>query len=99
DLTSSGGPVAAAEVKSGKIAKIEGSTAWINLGSANGVNVGDSYAVYELGEPIKDPDSGEVLGQDEKRIGHIRVVAVKGPKYSECTIVDGTHLGVGNIVK
>lgn len=99
DLASSGGPVAASEVKSGKIAKIEGSTVWINLGSANGVSVGDSYAVYELGEPIKDPDSGEVLGQDEKRIGHIRVVAVKGPKYSECTIVDGTHLGVGNIVK
>ncbi|MGV8039392.1 MAG: CsgG/HfaB family protein [Thermoanaerobaculaceae bacterium] len=99
DLTSSGGPVAASEVKSGKIAKVEGSTVWINLGSANGLNVGDTFAVYELGEPIKDPDSGEVLGQDERKIGRIRVTAVKGPKYSECTIVDGSGLSTGNIVK
>jgi hypothetical protein len=63
------------------------------------VNVGDSYAVYRLGEPIKDPDSGEVLGQDEKKIGRIKVTAVKGAKYSECTIVDGSGLDVGNIVK
>lgn len=99
DLASSGGPVAASEVKSGKIAKVEGSTVWINLGSANGINVGDTFAVYELGEPIKDPDSGEILGQDEKKIGRIRVTAVKGPKYSECTIVDGSGLSTGNIVK
>lgn len=99
DLGTSGGPVAASEVKSGKIAKVEGGTVWINLGSANGINVGDTFAVYELGEPIKDPDSGEVLGQDEKKIGRIRVTAVKGPKYSECTVIDGSGLSTGNIVK
>lgn len=99
NLESSGGPVPASEVKSGKIAKVEGTTVWINLGSANGINVGDTFAVYELGEPIKDPDSGEVLGQDEKKIGRIRVTAVKGPKYSECTIVDGSGMSAGNIVK
>ncbi|HPC83701.1 MAG TPA: CsgG/HfaB family protein [Thermoanaerobaculaceae bacterium] len=99
ELATSGGPVPASEVKSGKIAKVEGATVWINLGSANGINVGDTFTVYELGEPIKDPDSGEVLGQDEKKIGRIRVTAVKGPKYSECTIVEGSRLAAGNIVK
>lgn len=99
DLASSGGPVAASEVRSGKIAKVEGGTVWINLGSANNINEGDTFTVYELGEAIKDPDTGELLGQDEKRIGRIRVTAVKGPKYSECTIVDGSRLATGNIVK
>jgi curli biogenesis system outer membrane secretion channel CsgG len=89
----------ASDAKVGKIAKVEGDTVWINLGSAAGLNVGDTFAVYELGEPVKDPDSGEVLGQDEKKVGRIKVAAVKGAKYSECTIIDGSGLSVGNIVK
>jgi curli biogenesis system outer membrane secretion channel CsgG len=83
----------------GKIARIDGGTVYINLGSEQGVSVGDSFGVYKLGAPIKDPDTGEVLGADETKVGTIKVTAVKGAKYSECAVVDGSGFAVGNVVK
>jgi curli biogenesis system outer membrane secretion channel CsgG len=83
----------------GKIARIDGGIVYINLGSEQGLAVGDSFGVYKVGEPIKDPDTGEVLGADETKIGTIKVTAVKGAKYSECSVVDGSGFAVGNVVK
>jgi curli biogenesis system outer membrane secretion channel CsgG len=83
----------------GKVAKVDGGSVWVNLGAEHGVAVGDVLGVYELGEVIKDPDSGEVLGADERKIGAIKVVTVKGPKMSECTTVEGGGFKVGNVVK
>jgi TolB-like protein len=85
--------------RQGKIAKVDGNVVFINLGSEQGLNVGDTLDVYQLGEAIKDPDSGEILGQDEKRIGKLRVNAVKGAKYSECGVVEGSGFAIGNVVK
>jgi hypothetical protein len=84
---------------SGKIAKIDGGTVYINLGSEQGVQAGDTFGVYAMGEAIKDPDTGEVLGADETKLGAVKVTAVKGAKYSECTVVEGAGFKVGNVVK
>jgi len=84
---------------SGKIAKIDGGTIYINLGSEQGIAAGDTLGVYAMGEPIKDPDTGEVLGADETKLGAIKVTAVKGAKYSECAVVEGAGFKVGNVVK
>lgn len=45
--------------------------------------VGEQFEVYELGEELTDPDTGEVLGYDEERIGLIEVVR-PGPKLTRC---------------
>lgn len=84
---------------SGKIARIDGNKVFINLGAEHGVKEGDTFDVYRTGAVIKDPDTGEVLGAEEEKIGSIRVVAVKGAKYSECVIVSGQGFAVGNVVK
>jgi curli biogenesis system outer membrane secretion channel CsgG len=84
---------------SGKIARIDGAKIFINLGSEHGLKEGDTFDVYKTGAVIKDPDSGEVLGAEEEKIGTIRVVAVKGAKYSECVAVSGGGFAVGNVVK
>lgn len=83
----------------GKIAKISGGIIYINLGSEQGIAEGDTLGVYRQGEVIRDPDTGEVLGADEKQVGTIRVTAVKGPKYSECQAVSGSGFAVGDVVK
>jgi curli biogenesis system outer membrane secretion channel CsgG len=83
----------------GKIARIDGGTVYINLGSEQGVKVGDTFGVFKMGEAIKDPDTGEVLGADETKVGTIKIAAVKGAKYSECSVVDGSGFAVGNVVK
>ncbi len=83
----------------GKIAKIAGGIIYINLGSEHGISEGDTLGVFRQGEVIRDPDTGEVLGADEKQVGTIRVTAVKGAKYSECQAVTGSGFVVGDVVK
>lgn len=61
----------------GKVIKVEGNRAWINMGAASGLKQGDSYAVYQLGEKLVDPDTGMVLGQDEKQTATGTVVEVQ----------------------
>ncbi len=94
DYVSGGG-----SARQGKVARVDGSTVYINLGTEHGINAGDTLDVFMLGEPIKDPDSGEILGQDEKLIARIKVNAVKGAKYSECSVIEGGGIAVGNVVK
>lgn len=84
---------------SGKIASIDGSKIFINLGSQHGLKEEDTFDVCKTGAAIKDPDTGKVLGTEEKRIGTIRVVAVKGIKYSECSVVKGWGFTAGDVVK
>jgi len=84
---------------SGKIAKVDGDAVWINLGSSHGVAVGDTFEVYRPGEPIKDPDTGEILGADEELIGSIKVTLVKGKSLSEATTVTGSGFRPGDVVK
>ena len=61
----------------GKIIKVEGNRAWINMGSMSGVKNGDQYSVVELGEALVDPDTGQVLGQGETTTGSGKIVEVQ----------------------
>jgi len=70
---SSGGVMGGGE---GKIIKVEGGKAWINMGSMSGIKVGDRYDVYSMGEQLVDPDTGQVLGVDETKTGSGEVVEV-----------------------
>ena len=71
---SAGGAMGGGE---GKIIKVEGNRAWINMGSVSGVQVGDRYTVLNVGEALVDPDTGQVLGVDESQTGEGEVVDVK----------------------
>jgi hypothetical protein len=61
-----GGPASGLE---GRIAKVDGNRAWLNIGSSSGVKVGDKFAVFNVGEAIVDPDTGQSLGASEKETG------------------------------
>ena len=49
---------------------------------------GSFYKVVELGEGFTDPDTGEVLGQDETYIGAIEITETKS-KYSIGRVLEG----------
>jgi curli biogenesis system outer membrane secretion channel CsgG len=53
----------------GRIAKVDGNKAWLNIGSSSGVKVGDTFAVFNVGDAIIDPDTGQALGASEKETG------------------------------
>lgn len=61
----------------GKIIKVEGNRAWLNMGSMSGIQVGDRYDVFSVGEALVDPDTGQVLGVDESQIGSGEVEEVQ----------------------
>jgi curli biogenesis system outer membrane secretion channel CsgG len=61
----------------GRIAKVDGKSAWLNIGSASGVKVGDKFAVFSVGEAIVDPDTGMKLGAPEKQTGTGEVTEVE----------------------
>lgn len=61
----------------GRVAKVDGNRAWINIGSAAGVKVGDKFTLFNIGEAIVDPDTGASLGADEKETGSGAVTEVQ----------------------
>ena len=69
-----GGVMAGAE---GKIIKVEGGKAWINMGEMSGLKAGDKFTVLSVGEELRDPDTGQVLGVEESAIGEGVVVDVQ----------------------
>lgn len=83
----------------GKIAKADGGTIYLNVGSEAGVKEGDEFDVFRPGEPIKDPDTGEVLGANEQKVGRIKVNAVMGPRLSKASAVSGSGFKAGDILK
>jgi curli biogenesis system outer membrane secretion channel CsgG len=61
----------------GKIIKVEGNKAYINLGASSGIKMGDKFNVVNVGEALIDPDTGAKLGASEKQTGSGAVVEVQ----------------------
>src|SRR5664280_2933859 len=83
----------------GKIAKADGGTLYVNAGSEAGVKEGDEFNVYRVGEQIKDPDTGEVLGANEVKVGRVRITNVMGPRLSTAVPVSGSGYRAGDTLR
>lgn len=83
----------------GKIAKAEGGAIYINVGAEAGIKEGDEFDVFRVGEVIKDPDTGEVLGSNEVKVGRIKIRAVRGPRLSSAVAVSGSGFKPGDLLK
>ena len=82
-----------------KIASVQGDELVINRGEGTGINVGGLYEVYAQGEAVKDPDTGDVIGSDETKVGLIEITSVQ-QKFSKAKMLksDGP-LEVGAICR
>jgi curli biogenesis system outer membrane secretion channel CsgG len=83
----------------GKIAKVEGGSVFLNVGAEAGVKEGDTFDVFRVGNVIKDPDTGEVLGSDETKVGRVKVTKVMGARLSTASIVSGSGFKSGDMIK
>lgn len=63
--------------------------AYINVGSAKGIQVRQRLVVYTKGEPLKDPDTGEVLDFILKKVGKVEVEDVQSDRVSRVNIIEG----------
>ncbi|MCL4558116.1 MAG: LysM peptidoglycan-binding domain-containing protein [Deltaproteobacteria bacterium] len=50
---------------------------FINLGSGSGVKKGDQFSIYETGEKVYDPGSGDFLGYKIRILGVLKVTKVE----------------------
>jgi curli biogenesis system outer membrane secretion channel CsgG len=53
------------------------------------LTVGDQLKIFEVGESFTDPDTGQVLGAEEKQVGLLKVVETES-RFSKAEVVQGT---------
>ncbi len=83
----------------GRVILVKGGSVYLSAGTRTGASVGDEFTVYSLGEELVDPDTGEMLGSEEERLGKVKIFSVK-EKFSKAR-AEGTLNGVekGNIIR
>ncbi|WP_457756006.1 hypothetical protein [Thermodesulfatator indicus] len=54
---------------------------FLNVGTNKGLKVGEWWLIYQQGEPIVDPDTGKILGYQEKPAARAQIIQVF-PTYS-----------------
>ena len=86
---------------SGKVLKVNADgTVIMKPGSEAGVEVGNEFLVFRPGDEIKDPDTGLSLGNEEKKIGRVKVTEdmLKG-KACKAVVLEGAPLQIGDIIR
>ena len=84
----------------GRIAKINGRTVYLNAGQKTGLQVGQVLLVQELGEEIIDPQTKVSLGRAPGNIkGEVMVTGFFGKDGSVATVTTGTGFKNNDLVK
>ena len=78
-----------------KVLKRTGRQVTINRGDAAGVVIGQVWNACSVGEVLKDPDTGEILGREENIIGKVTIVGVL-PKTCTAEVVEEKTDGIIN---
>lgn len=71
----------------GVIAGFDGTEAYIDLGSENGVHAGERFIVFREGNVITHPVTGEIIAVKEEFVGVLKVKDVQ-PGYAVCDVVN-----------
>jgi hypothetical protein len=88
-------PVFAAAPAKGYVVKVEDTQVWLDLTAADGAAPGRGFEVYEEGEDLKHPVTGEQLGKAEKMVveGKIEDVSEKHSRGRIAESVRGLSAG------
>lgn len=83
----------------GKLLAIDSQFLVLKAGTRSQLKEGAQLAVYRVGEALRDPDNGQVLGYKENKIGVIQINRHQNENLSEATVVSGTGFQAGDVVK
>lgn len=83
----------------GKILAIDTDFLVLKAGTRSQLKIGSQLNVYHIGEALRDPDNGQVLGYKESKVGVIQISRHQNENLSEATVVLGTGFKAGDLVK
>lgn len=82
-----------------KIISIAADVITVSRGEGAGIAKDEVWEVFALGNELKDPDTGEVLGREEAKVGEIVITDVL-PKFSKARVLgENRGVDVGSIVR
>lgn len=70
------------------VVQVKGKRIWVNRGNDSGMKNGETFIVYEPGEELIDPQTGENLGSAEMEVAEAKVVRIN-PKVTMLDITKG----------
>ncbi len=73
----------------GEIVILDGDDVFINLGSQDGISVGDLLPVFSGEKDITDPRTGVILGSRDEKIGEVQVIEIRAEHLCLATIISG----------
>lgn len=69
-------PTNNAEIE-GRVAVVQGNSVYLNIGSAAGVQVGDTFAISHVVSEVRDPVTKEVLDLQTSPVGQMKITVVR----------------------
>jgi TolB-like protein len=75
----------------GKIAEVTPSSIYLTMGSKDGIEVGNTFAVFRDEGELKDPDSGDVIGRKRAKLARLEITEVQD-SYSKAKRIGDTDI-------
>jgi len=82
----------------GVVLVVEGDSIVIRAGTRSHISEGTELVVYRPGAEIHDPETGELLGRNESKIGMIKLSSHQNERLSNAVPVFGQQVQAGDIV-
>lgn len=80
------------------VADVDGNIITLNNGKNAGFKTGQNITISRKGKVIKDPQTGNILKVNYKKIGSIKLTEVED-SYAEGEVISGSGFNVGDIVR
>jgi curli biogenesis system outer membrane secretion channel CsgG len=83
---------------SARVVDVRDGVVYLGAAGSDGVRPGLELEVYEIGEALTDPGTGQSLGAPEKFLGVVKVETVL-EKFSTASVISGVGIGRGHVVR
>lgn len=82
-----------------RVAEASKGEIYLDAGQESGLKLGTMLTVYELGEEIRSPATGMVIGCKQRKVGMIKVVDYFGENGSIAMLIEGEAPAPGSLCK